>query len=87
MTKIAQTKTKSVAITYCSNLYNENVQYDRYVRVDKMTPDQYWWCEVNPNDTRYDVRQGTVSGSDLPEDIKHNADSVTTWPPYIKWPY
>ena len=56
----------------------------RYVRASACGI--YFWCEVG-DDRRFDIRQGTVEPSELPEAVKAAADALAgTWPGYVSWP-
>lgn len=68
--------------TYTARSYDPTKPYRRYVRNDH--GDGYRWCET---DGRWDVRQGSVDASELPDDVRAAADARCGWsPPYVEWP-
>lgn len=55
----------------------------RYV---KRVGDEYWFCEVG-QDRRYDLRQGIVEASELPEAVRLRADEQKgQYFGYVDWP-
>lgn len=61
----------TVKAIYTSRDYNPYVAVERFVRARQ---GDYAWCERDALDRRYDVRQGTCDGSDLPANIRAAAD-------------
>lgn len=73
-------------VTYQSRSYSPEKVSKRYVR-KSYAVGGYDWCEVGP-DRRYDVRQGTVEGDELPESIRSAADEhYKISSSYIDWPF
>lgn len=70
-------------VTYQSQNYAPEKVLRRYVCHGH---DGYQFCEVGA-DRRYDLRQGTVDSSEIPETVKAAADARKGyWPPYVEWP-
>lgn len=60
-------------VTYTAESYIAGtIGYKRYVKRIAGETNLYRWCEVNIK--RYDVRQGTVSGDELPKLIRKSCD-------------
>lgn len=72
-------------VTYCSQRYRPDLVQARYVRAVADRPGVYQWCEVG-QDTRYDLRQGTIAAEGLPAEVRAAADALRgTWPGYARW--
>jgi hypothetical protein len=72
-------------VTYQSKSYAPDKVTKRYVR-RSCAAGGYDFCEVG-QDRRYDIRQGTVDPSELPDEIRIAADEhYKTSSSYIDWP-
>jgi hypothetical protein len=70
-------------VTFQARGYRSADVTARYVR---NSGGEYLFCEVG-QDRRYDIRQGTVSGRELPDDVRKAADARRgLWPSYVEWP-
>ncbi len=74
-----------MVITFQSKNYSPELVTARYVRRSPVD-ETYSFCEVG-QDRRWDLRQGKVDGSDLPDDIRSQADAQRDQAfGYVQWP-
>jgi hypothetical protein len=74
-------------VTYTAKRYDPAIAHRRYVRAVMGEPGNYRWCEVNPAQPNWDMRQGSVAGDELPDDVRAAADARLGWSPsYVEWP-
>lgn len=76
-------------VTYQSTAYaytTDDIK-KRYVKRDNFLPEGiYSFCEVG-EDRRYDIRQGTVTGDELPAAVREAADKAAKEHcHYVSWP-
>lgn len=72
-------------ITWTSERYIKGTHsYRRFVR---KSGDLYQFCEVDSNERRLDVRQGTITGEELPELIRRSCDLYIGAFYACEWPY
>jgi capsid portal protein len=71
-------------VNYTAKSYApENVR-KRYVRLAENG--EFMFCEVG-DDRRYDLRQGIVDRSEIPEIVAREAERISgTFPNYVEWP-
>jgi capsid portal protein len=70
-------------VTYQSDKYSPDKVLKRYVQ---RIGDEYRFCEVGQN-RRYDIRQGIVDETELPETVKTAADARSGYfPSHVEWP-
>lgn len=74
---VTHTSPKYIAGTY---------SYRRYIKKDGRESNLYRWCEVDTNERRLDVRQGTATGDELPEMVKKACDNYVGAFYASEWP-
>ncbi len=73
-------------ITCASTKYSPDAVKARYVR-KPLTGEDFQFCEVG-EDRRYDLRQGIVSASEIPEGVAMNAYAMMGQAfSYVEWPF
>lgn len=71
---------------YQSANYAPDQVRQRYVKPSPFTPGEFIFCEVG-DDRRFDLRQGTVDHSELPEDVRSAAEAQRGQAfGYVVWP-
>lgn len=75
----------TIIIKYQSKYLDSAIKTDRYVRFDGS---EFHFVEVNPEDRRFDVKQGTVTEDELPPEVAQRAkDRIGFIPSYVEWPH
>lgn len=72
-------------VKYTAKTYEPGRVLGRYVRRNAVG-DGYSWCETDRK-SRHDLRQGTATAIDLPEDVRRAADEQRKqYFGYVDWP-
>ncbi|MBN9424499.1 MAG: hypothetical protein J0I91_18810 [Candidatus Accumulibacter sp.] len=72
-------------IIYISPNYSAAAVTARYVR-RSVVGDGYEFAEVGA-DSRYDIRRGDLTATEVPDALKIAADALRmTWPGNVRWP-
>lgn len=75
-----------ITVRYKSKVYSTGAVRKRYVRAT-LESQIFAYCEVGDYPC-YDLLQGTIDESDVPEEIKRQALKLLNfWPGWVEWPY
>lgn len=77
----------SLKVTSQTRDFSPDMVRKRYVKAPS-TLGSWDWCEVG-DDRRFDIRRGTLTPDELPEDVRAAAwerRENGVWPYYVEWP-